>query len=248
VRIAIEDNKPDAIAAMEKVLDGSDDDIAVSVLKTEYPKGAEKQQIHTVTGKVVPCGGLPMDVGCVVENVGTVLAIRDAVLNGRPLTERVTTVTGGPVQEPRNVMARIGTLYSDLIEFCGGLTEPAVKIISGGPMMGFAQSTLAIPTTKTTSGIVALERKAVSQYQSMPCISCGRCVNACPMNLVPCEISQMIEAEDFETAETWNVMDCIECGCCSYACPAHRPLVQHMRQGKGNIMMKRRMEQESKQN
>lgn len=242
VQVAIEDNKPDAIRAMEEALAGVAGNAAVVALETEYPQGAEKQQIYAVTGREVPSGGLPMDVGCVVENVGTTLAVWDAVVNGRPLTERVTTVTGHPVASPGNVLARIGTSYADLVAFCGGATSPVAKVISGGPMMGFAQSSLDVATTKTTSGLLLLPPSAVSAFESMPCISCGRCVDACPMYLVPSELSQMLEAEDYEVAEEQNVLDCIECGCCAFECPAHRPLVQHMRQGKAKVMLKRRQE------
>jgi len=244
VRIAIEDNKPEAIEAMDKAIQGADGDVAVAVLQTEYPQGAEKQQIYAVTGKEVPSGGLPMDVGCVVENVGTTLAVWDAVVNGKPLTERVTTVTGTPVKAPGNVLARLGTSYQDLVDFCGGTEGAVAKVISGGPMMGFAQDSLEVTTTKTTSGLLLLPPSDVNTFKSMPCISCGRCVDACPMYLMPAELSQMLEAEDYEAAETLCVLDCIECGCCAFACPAHRPLVQHMRQGKAKVMLRRRQEKE----
>jgi len=239
VRIAVEDNKPDAIAALTAALAGLAGDVEVVTLKTEYPQGAEKQQIFAVTGREVPSGGLPMDVGTVVENVGTTLAVRDAVVDGKPLTERVTTVTGAPVAEPRNILARLGTRYSDLVAFCGGV-EGAVKAISGGPMMGLAQTSLEVSTTKTTSGLLFLAADRVAGFESMPCIACGRCVTACPMNLVPSELSQLLEAEDYAGAEELHVIDCIECGCCAFVCPAHRPLVQHMRRGKGQVMLKRR--------
>ncbi len=238
IRIAIEDNKPEAISAMEKAIGTADDSVHIVILPTEYPHGAEKQQIFAITGRQVPSGGLPMDVGVVVQNVGTALAIRDAVVNGHPLTERVTTVTGLPLAQPKNVMARIGTPYSDLIKFCGGINGVAAKIISGGPMMGLAQSSLDATITKTTSGILVLPAKAVTFYEAMPCISCGRCVEACPVNLMPCDLSQMLEAEDYEAARDCNVMDCVECGCCAYECPAHRPLVQYMRQGKARVSAK----------
>lgn len=243
VRIAIESNKPEAIEAMNKALADIDGDVEIAVLKTEYPQGAEKQQIFAITGKEVPSAGLPMDVGCVVENVGTTLAIQDAIINGKPVTERVTTVTGNPVTSPKNVMVRLGTSYADLLEFCGSTKSDVAKIISGGPMMGFAQPGLDVCTTKTTSGLLFLGPKEISSYESMPCISCGRCVEACPMNLVPSELSFMLEAEDFEGAQELNVMDCIECGCCSFSCPAHRPLVQHMKQGKSWAMLQRRKAQ-----
>jgi electron transport complex protein RnfC len=188
----------------------------------------------------VPSGGLPLNVGIVVENVGTTLAVWDAVVNGRPLTERVTTVTGAPVAKPGNVRARLGTTYADLVAFRGGTTGPVAKIVSGGPMMGFAQPDLGCSSTKTTSGLLLLGPESVHAYESTPCIGCGRCVRVCPMNLMPNELSQFLEAEDYETAEAYSVMDCIECGCCAFACPAHRPLVQHMRLGKAQVMLKRR--------
>jgi electron transport complex protein RnfC len=246
VRIAIEDNKPEAIAAMEEAMRDAEGDVAIVALKTEYPQGAEKQQIYAITGREVPSGGLPMDVGCVVENVGTTMAVWNAVINGKPLTERVTTVTGTPVAEPKNILGRIGTLYSDMLEFCGGLKGNAAKVISGGPMMGLAQPNMDISTTKTTSGILLLSPKETPVFTSMPCISCGRCIQACPMYLVPAELSQLLEAEDYEGAEELNVMDCIECGSCAFSCPAHRPLVQHMKVGKSKVMLKRRAAQQKK--
>jgi electron transport complex protein RnfC len=242
VRVAIEDNKPDAIATMEAAMAEDQGDSAVVVLKTEYPQGAEKQQIFAALGKEIPSGGLPMDVGALVENVGTTLAVYEAVVNGLPLTERVTTVTGYPVKAPGNISTRLGTSYSDLLAFCEGLQSKAAKVISGGPMMGFAQHSLDATTTKTTSGLVFLRPDQVRTFSSMPCISCGRCVQACPMTLMPAELSQMIEAEDIEAAEELNILDCIECGCCAFECPAHRPLVQHMKQAKACIMAKRREE------
>jgi len=246
IRIAIENNKPEAIAAMENAMQGAEGDVAVIALKTEYPQGAEKQQIYAITGREVPSGGLPMDVGCVVENVGTTMAVWDAIINGKPLTERVTTVTGTPVTEPKNVLGRIGTPYADLLAFCGGLKSDVAKIISGGPMMGLAQPSIEITTTKTTSGILLLAPKETETFTSMPCIACGRCIEACPMYLVPAELSQMLEAEDYEAAEDLNVIDCIECGSCAFACPAHRPLVQHMKLGKSKVMLKRRQAQQKK--
>lgn len=242
VYVAIEDNKPEAIEAMARALDNVDGDLSVVKLPTSYPQGAEKQQIYGITGREVPSGGLPMDVGAVVENVGTCLAIREAIVEGKPLTERVTTVTGPALTRPGNIRARIGTSYEALIECCQGLKTAAAKVISGGPMMGFAQGSLEVTTTKTTSGLLALDAGRAVVYASTPCIGCGRCVDACPMGLVPSELSQFMEADDMESAETWDVMDCIECGCCAFECPAHRPLVQHMRRGKSAIMLKRREE------
>jgi len=240
VWIAIEDNKPEAVRAMETAMHGGDDGVGICVLKTEYPQGAEKQQILAVTGREVPSGGLPMDVGALVENVGTAVAVWDAVANGRPLTERITTVTGTPVRHPSNILARIGTPFGALIEHCGGLKVAAAKLIAGGPMMGLAQDNAGTATTKTTSGLLALPSEAVSSFSSMPCIACGRCVEACPMQLVPSELSRLIEAEDYDAAAQTNVVDCIECGCCAFVCPARRPMVQHLKRGKSWVMMKRR--------
>jgi electron transport complex protein RnfC len=248
VRVAIEDNKPDAIAALDRAIAAAPDgDAAVMVLPTAYPQGAEKQQIFAATGREVPAGGLPMDVGALVENVGTALAVWDAVVNGRPLTERVTTVTGTPVAEPANVLNRLGTPYADLLAFCGGATGKVGKVVSGGPMMGFAQHTLDVATIKTTSGFLVLAPAEIVEFSCAPCLSCGRCVAACPMRLTPADISLMIEAEDYEGAEALHVLDCIECGCCAFDCPARRPLVQHMKQGKARIMNKRRHKQQQEQ-
>jgi len=239
LRVAIEDNKPNAIAAMEKAFQDIDGDVAVTVLSTSYPQGSEKQQIYSVTGREVPRGGLPMDVGCVVENVSTAYAIYDAVVNGRPLVRRVISVTGDAVAQPSNLLAPCGTLYSDLVAACGGLKGKAAKVISGGPMMGFAVSSLNVPTGKTASGLLLLSAGKVSCYTSQACISCGRCVEACPMRLAPAELSQCIEADDIEGAEQAALMDCIECGSCAFVCPAHRPLVHHMRRAKAVVMAKR---------
>jgi Na+-translocating ferredoxin:NAD+ oxidoreductase subunit C len=239
LRIAIEDNKPDAVRAIEKAFSDMPNGTAVNLLRTSYPQGSEKQQIYSVTGREVPRGGLPMDVGCVVENTSTALAIFDAVVNGRPLTERVVTVTGDAVARPANLLAPFGTAYRQLVEACGGVTGTAAKVVSGGPMMGFAVGTLEIPTGKTTSGVLLLSAKRVTQFTSLACISCGRCVEACPMSLIPSELSQFIEAEDIESAETIALMDCIECGSCAFVCPARRPLVHHMRRGKAAVMARR---------
>ncbi len=247
VFVAIEDNKPEAIKTMQDALENLEGiDATVCILPTEYPQGAEKQQIAITTGREVPSGGLPMDVGCVVENVGTVLAIADAIKKGIPLTQRVTTVTGHIVKTPQNVLAPIGTTYADLVSFCGGLTAPAAKVISGGPMMGMAQPSLAIATTKTTSGLVVLEESRVHIYQAMPCIGCGRCLEACPMNLVPAAISYAVEGGDYDRAESLNILDCIECGCCAFVCPSSRPLVQHFKLAKPKIILKRRQAADAK--
>ena len=236
VRIAIEANKPDAIAAMEKAFADITGNVEIVVLPVLYPQGSEKHQIYATVGRVVPePPALPIDVGCVVENVGTVVAIADAVEKGIPLLERVTTVSGDAVVEPKNVLAPCGTKYADLVAFCGGEKGVPAKVISGGTMMGFAVPNLEIATTKTTSGLLLLSKARVFQYSSQACVNCGRCVRACPMNLNPAEISKAVEANDIKTAEEAHVMTCIECGACSFGCPAYRAITQLCRRAKNSI-------------
>ncbi len=236
VRIAIEANKPEAIAAMEKAFADIEGNVEIVVLPVLYPQGSEKHQIYATVGRIVPePPALPIDVGCVVENAGTVAAIADAVEKGKILLSRVTTVSGDAVVEPKNVEAPLGTKYADLVAFCGGAKEPPAKVLSGGTMMGFAVSTLEIGTTKTTSGLLLLSKKRVVQYTSQACINCGRCLRACPMLLNPAEISKAVEANDIKSAEDAHVMTCIECGACTFECPAHRTITQHCRRAKNSI-------------
>ena len=236
VRIAIEANKPEAIAAMEKAFADIEGNVEIVVLPVLYPQGSEKHQIFATVGRVVPePPALPIDVGCVVENVGTVAAIANAVERGEILLSRVTTVSGDAVAEPKNVEAPLGTKYADLVAFCGGEKEPPAKVLSGGTMMGFAVSTLEIGTTKTTSGLLLLSKKRVVQYTSQACINCGRCVRACPMNLNPADIAKAVEANDIKSAEDAHVMTCIECGACTFGCPAHRTITQFCRRAKNSI-------------
>ena len=236
VRIAVEANKPDAIAALEKAFADIAGNVEIVVLPVLYPQGSEKHQIYATVGRVVPePPALPIDVGCVVENVGTVVAIADAVEKGIPLLERVTTVSGDAVAEPKNVLAPCGTKYADLVAFCGGEKGVPAKVISGGTMMGFAVPNLEIATTKTTSGLLLLSKARVFQYSSQACVNCGRCVRACPMNLNPAEISKAVEANDIKTAEAAHVMTCIECGACSFGCPAYRAVTQLCRRAKNSI-------------
>lgn len=233
VRLAVEENKPEAIAALEKAFADIDGDVEIVVLPVLYPQGSEKHQIYATVGRVVPePPALPIDVGCVVENVSTVAAVADAVEHGTLLLSRVTTVSGDAIREPKNVEAPLGTKYADLVAFCGGLKEPPAKVVSGGTMMGFAVPGLEIATTKTTSGLLLLSRRRVFPYVSQPCINCGRCVRACPMNLNPALIGRAVEADDLACAARAHVAVCIECGACTFVCPAYRPLTQLCRRAK----------------
>ena len=233
VRLAVEENKPEAIAALEKAFADIDGDVEIVVLLVLYPQGSEKHQIYATVGRVVPePPALPIDVGCVVENVSTVAAVADAVEHGTLLLSRVTTVSGDAIREPKNVEAPLGTKYADLVAFCGGLKEPPAKVVSGGTMMGFAVPGLEIATTKTTSGLLLLSRRRVFPYVSQPCINCGRCVRACPMKLNPALIGRAVEADDLACAARAHVAVCIECGACTFVCPAYRPLTQLCRRGK----------------
>lgn len=239
VRLAVEANKPEAIAALEKAFADIDGDVEIVVLPVLYPQGSEKHQIYATVGRVVPePPALPIDVGCVVENVSTVAAVADAVEHGTLLLSRVTTVSGDAVCEPKNVEAPLGTKYADLVAFCGGVKEPPAKVVSGGTMMGFAVPGLEIATTKTTSGLLLLSRRRVFQYVSQPCINCGRCVRACPMNLNPALIGRAVEADDLACAARAHVAVCIECGACTFVCPAYRPLTQLCRRAKAALRKK----------
>jgi len=239
VRIAVEANKPDAIAALEKAFTDISGNVEIVVLPVLYPQGSEKHQIYATVKRIVPePPALPIDVGCVVENVGTVVAIADAVEKGEKLLKRVTTVSGDAVAEPKNVEAPLGTTYADLVAFCGGEKGVPAKVISGGTMMGFAVASLDIPTTKTTSGLLLLSKSRVFQYSSQACINCGRCVRACPMTLNVAEIGMAVEADDVKSADELHVMTCIECGACSFSCPAYRPLTQFCRRAKNSIRVR----------
>jgi electron transport complex protein RnfC len=231
--IGIEKNKPDAIKAMKKASE-NEPDIEVRPLTVKYPQGAEKMLIKAIADREVPGkGGLPMDVGAIVQNVGTALAIYEAVRYGKPLIERIVTVTGKGVSEPKNLVVRIGTLISELIEDCGGLAEGAVKVISGGPMMGFAQWDLDVPVIKGTSGILVMsEDEFISTDEYSACIRCGRCIDICPMGLNPSMISIFSEKGYFEETKDYNLFDCFECGSCAFVCPSKRPMVQFIRLAK----------------
>lgn len=229
--VGIEENKPDAIEIMRKACGGSS--IEVVPLKTKYPQGAEKTLIKVILDREVPSGGLPMDVGAVVQNVGTLVAIADAVEKGTPLIERVATVTGGAIAEPKNILLRVGATFAQAVAMCGGFKEQPVKVIMGGPMMGMAQRTLDVPVIKGTSGILALSTADVNVGPERPCIRCGRCVDACPMGLVPSMLSILGERSAFATAkEEYDLLDCVECGSCVYVCPAKRNIVHYIKLSK----------------
>lgn len=231
--IGVEINKGDAIEALERFEDQFG--ITVVPLKVRYPQGSEKQLINAVTKRTVRSGGLPMDAGCVVQNVGTAAALSDAVIKGIPLVERIVTITGDVVVSPGNWMLKIGTPAIEAVKLAGGVTEEPGKLIFGGPMMGFAQKSFQVPVAKNTSGILLLPAKLSVNYESSGCIRCGRCVQGCPMHLMPCLLSTAIEAERFDLAFQNHVMDCMECGSCAYVCPDHRPLVQNMRRAKAEL-------------
>jgi electron transport complex protein RnfC len=238
VAIGIEANKPDAIALLSGACAGLD--IEVVPLAVKYPQGSEKQLIHALTGRQVPSGGLPMDVGVVVQNVATLAAVADAVIEGQPLVERVCTVTGPGVTTPKNLRLRVGTPLSHLVAVCGGVRGEVGKIILGGPMMGLAQLSLEVPATKGTSGVLLQRPADVSLAPEGPCIRCARCVQACPIRLQPTALAACTRLERFAEAEQWHALDCIECGSCSYTCPAGLPLVQAIRHAKATILARRR--------
>lgn len=236
--VAIEENKPDAVRLMDRLVKG-EAGWEIALLKTKYPQGAEKQLIKAVAGKEVPPGGLPMDVGVYVQNVGTAFAIYQAVKLGRPLVERVTTVTGA-VREPKNLRVRIGTPFSELIAFCGGYLDSPGKLIMGGPMMGIAQFTDEVPVVKGTSGIVVQRGAEVDILPPQPCIRCASCADTCPMRLLPTSVAAFVENDRLDLAEEYGVLDCIECGCCGYVCPAKINLVHLFKFAKSEIATRKR--------
>ncbi|HUV36441.1 MAG TPA: electron transport complex subunit RsxC [Patescibacteria group bacterium] len=237
VVVSIEKNKPDAIETMRS-RSADRKGFSVAAVNVLYPQGAEKQLIYSITHRKVPTGGLPMDAGVLVQNVGTCFAAYEAVRFGRPLIQRVVTVTGSGVAEPKNILARIGASFEDLVRFCGGISGDTGKVISGGPMMGVAQYSLGASVTKGTSGVVFLRRDEIPQYVNDPCIRCGKCVTACPMRLNPSALSIFAERMAFDKTDEFNVLDCIECGCCAYVCPSRRPLVHHFRRAKAEVRKK----------
>lgn len=233
--IGIEENKPDAIALMRaktSMVSGME----VVPLKMKYPQGGEKQLIEAVTGRrVPPPPALPVSVGCVVQNIGTVFAVYEAVQKRKPLIERIVTVTGKSVQNPSNLKVRLGTPISQLIEAAGGLPEDTSKIVSGGPMMGRPLLGTDVPVVKGTSGILMIPESDAVRHKERTCIRCGKCITACPMGLEPYLLAVASEMEDWERAEENWIMSCIECGCCQSTCPSRRPLLDWVRLAKSRV-------------
>jgi electron transport complex protein RnfC len=235
--IAIEDNKARAIESMRQAIAGKAN-LEVAVCMTKYPMGGERQLLPAVLGRVIPTGGLPLDVGVVVLNVATSISLAHAVDRGRPVTHRVLTVTGA-VNKPGNFFVPIGTPISWVIEQAGGLRNDAAMVLMGGPMMGVTMPDLSIPVIKGTSGITVLSKAQVRSMDQTACIKCGRCVENCPLKLTPTRMAQSVKLGDLDLAESFNLMACCECGCCTYVCPARIPVVQYIKSGKADVLRKR---------
>jgi Na+-translocating ferredoxin:NAD+ oxidoreductase subunit C len=232
--VAIEDNKPEAVETLRRAAAGTG--IEIVALRTKYPQGSEKQLILAAIGRKVPLGGLPLDVGVAVSNVGTAAAIARAVVRKGPLTHRVISVTGAGIRSPKNLLAPVGISMGELVDFCGGFAEDAVRMVAGGPMMGFSFTDPATPATKGTSGITVLTSADVRKAVETNCVRCGRCVDVCPMNLVPSKLALASRHKDIDLAKQYNIMACFECGSCAYVCPASLPLVQLVRTGKAVVI------------
>ena len=227
----MEDNKPEAAAILKDALKDIPG-VELRILPTRYPQGAEKQLIQAITGRQVPSGGLPKDVGCAVFNVATAFAVYRAVFDGIPLMERIVTVTGEGVKQPRNLIVRVGTSFHEVIAAAGGLTDDVWKVLSGGPMMGVAQATLSVPVTKAVNAVLCLSSAQNGESAHFVCIRCGKCLDVCPMGLEPLYLYRYSNAGDLDALKRLHLTDCIECGCCAYACPGKVPLVEGFRAGK----------------
>lgn len=236
--IAIEDNKPEAISKLKELV-AKEDRIEVIPLKTKYPQGGERQLVYATTGRKLNSKKLPSDVGCVVDNIDTVISIYLAVAENTPLIRRIITVTGDAIKAPRNYNVAIGTNYSELLEAAGGYVNLPEKIVSGGPMMGNALYTLNVPVTKVTSAFLGLLKDKAAVEES-PCIRCGRCINACPLQLMPFELAAMSDRSDEDSFVKNDGMECCGCGCCSYVCPAKRSLSQSIMQSRASVMAKKK--------
>lgn len=238
ILVGIEDNKPEAIAAMKTAALGSE--VVIVKMPSMYPMGSEKQIVQVLTGKEIPAGGRPADIGVLVHNVATAYAVQQAIRFGKPLLSRIVTVSGGSISKPRNVEALIGTPVRELIEFAGGYLQPAARLVLGGPMMGTQIVNTDVPVVKGTSGVLALTTNEIGQAEPSPCIRCSTCVSACPIGLVPLSMAAHIRASDLGGAVDLGLKDCIACGSCSYVCPAHIPLVHYFNYAKGDLAAQER--------
>ena len=236
VIIAVEDNKPDVIETLRKIADtpthDPEDRVRILPLHARYPQGAEKVLVQSCTNRVIPLGKLPADVGCLVMNITSVAFLADYLKTGMPLVKKRVTVDGSAIAKPQNVIVPIGTRIADIVEFCGGYSQPPQKLLMGGPMMGIALTTDEQPVLKQNNGILAFGEKDASLPKPTACIRCGRCVSGCPMNLVPTHLEKFAELGNIEELDRLGIMCCMECGTCAYNCPAHRPLVHAIRLGK----------------
>lgn len=237
--ICIEDNKPDCIAKMKELVKDIPR-IEVKELMTKYPQGGERMLIYATTGREINSSMLPADVGCVVDNVDTVIAVYTAVILGRPVMSKIVNITGDGIRQPKNYIVPTGTDLAELIEAAGGIKDNTSKVIAGGPMMGFAMYDLHVPCIKTTSACLCLERDAVSESRQTACINCGRCVNVCPGHVLPARLATFAEHGDMESFQKFDGMECCECGCCSYICPAKRPLTQSIKSMRKMVLASRK--------
>ena len=237
--IAVEDNKPDAIKLLQEKTQG-ENRIVVDTLRTKYPQGGERCLIYAVTKRKINSSMLPADAGCIVHNVDTIVSIYNAVMEKRPLTRRIVTVTGDAVKNPRNFLVYVGTPYTEIAEAAGGFISEPEKMISGGPMMGFAMYSLNVPVTKNTSSLLAFTHDTVKDKVESPCIRCGRCGEVCPENLLPAKLSTLARRGAMDAFVESFGMECVECGCCSYICPAKRQLTQSIKAMRKMVMAERR--------
>lgn len=237
--IGIEDNKPEAIKLLTKMVAG-EEKLSVAALQTKYPQGAERSLIYAVTGRSINSSMLPADAGCIVDNVATAIAIHEAVTEGKPLYQRVVTVTGDAIANPGNYLVKCGTNAAELVTAAGGFKVQPEKVISGGPMMGMAMFSLDVPCGKTFSSLLTFEKDEVAMYEPSACIRCGRCVNVCPAFLLPAKLSVLSDHGNFDEFERLDGAECVECGCCSFVCPAKRRLTQSMKTGRKEVLARRR--------
>lgn len=236
--VGVEENKPDGIERLRA--ENKNSSVEIKSLPVKYPQGAEKILVKELTGRIIPSGKIPLDAGVVVMNVGTLAAVHEAVVEGKPLYERVLTCSGSGVKEPKNIQARIGTRMKDIIEFSGGYEGAPGKIFVGGPMMGIAQPTDEAATIKGNNGVTVYRQGTFEDPAEGPCIRCGKCVEACPYTLSPYHLANLVDAKKFREAEEWGILDCMECGACSFICPAKRFLVQRLKYGRIKVMESKR--------